>query len=161
MPRIASKHSGSTISHSHWDALSTSQGWAQLHTCTHTYSISHTQRWIFHLSFFWSDIIPLLMKVSLSAILSSSPLISLLGSLSESHLFHLCLRFSAVSTTTVAEILPRRTQPMALAVIWVVVLLGSVELAACVSVRALGCVCVGTWGGACTHVHSCLHRFVQ
>lgn len=41
------------------------------------------------------------------------------------------------------RIFPRRTQPMALAVVWVVVLLGSVELAASVCADLMSmCVCL-------------------
>lgn len=64
------------------------------------------------------------------------------------------------------KILPRRTQPMALAVVWVVVLLGSVELAAsvCACFRLVS-LCGGPMGGSCMYtyalMHTRLHTFVQ
>lgn len=68
------------------------------------------------------------------------------------------------------RIFPRRTQPMALAVVWVVVLLGSVELAACVCAYLMFMwvcmyVCMLGEGIACTWMHARmhlrLHAFVQ
>lgn len=58
------------------------------------------------------------------------------------------------------RIFPRRTQPMALAVVWVVVLLGSVELAASVSVCA--CTCSEQMDGAvCIILPAFMHAFVH
>lgn len=111
--------------------------------CTHTimFNITHTHiGWLslksqdFPPQLFWSDIIPLLMKDSLSAIPSSSSLsVSLAHTRSLNHTSSISVRtFLLFPRQQWQRILPRRTQPMMLAVVLVVVLLGSVELAACV-----------------------------
>lgn len=79
-------------------------------------------------------------------------------SLSQSHLFQLyaALLFPRQQRQRTS---PRRIQPMAAAVVWVVVLLGSVELAASVCMLwVYAHMWVELWGGGssvCTH--SCIH----
>lgn len=99
------------------------------------------------------------MKDSLSAIPSSSSLsVSLAHTRSRNHTSSISVRtFLLFPRQQWQRILPRRTQPMTLAVVWVVVLLGSVELAACV------CACfrfmlMDLWG--MLRVHICTHAFV-
>lgn len=168
MPRIASKHPGFAISHSHRDALSTC--WHEHIACTHTamFSISHTHQntpgdCLRKPGFSSSDdinTIPLVMKDSLSAIPSSSSVFSLAQSRPLNHTSPISVRtFLLFPRQQWKKILPRRTQPMALAVVWVLVLSGSVELAACV------CACFRSEsiGGnvACVDTHSCIRAWMH
>lgn len=178
MPRIASKRPGSTISHTQRCALITCWGWAHriYWMCTHNhvqhhthwYTHTHTKGRIFLLSFFDQTSYPFLMKDSLSAIPSSSSFsVSLAHSRSQNHTSLMSVRtFLLFPRQQWQRILHRRTQPMALAVVWVVVLLGSVELAACVCACFRLCLYVGgpVWrGGACTYalMRLCQHAFMQ
>lgn len=155
----------------------TEMHWAHVDTehiaCTHTamFSISHTHQntpgdCLRKPGFSSSNdinIIPPVMKDSLSAIPSSSSVFSLAQSHPLNHTSPISVRtFLLFPRQQWKKILPRRTQPMALAVVWVLVLSGSVELAACV------CACFRSesMGGQyrmCRYalLHSCLDAFVQ
>lgn len=148
-----------TVTAIHW--AHTESEHTHIH-CMHTHSmftVSHTHTlgdclWkarTFPPQLFWSDIIPILMK-NLSAIpLSSCLSASLAHFHSRNHTYSFCIcTFLLFPRQQWQRILHRRTQPMALAVVWVVGILGSVELAACV------CACFGfmyvcgwTYGGHC------------
>lgn len=94
----------------------------------------------------------------------------------ESHFFHFCPRFSAVSTTTVAENIPQKDSANGVGCCLggcIIGVSGASSLRLCIldvdaCVRA--CVWVGRWGGAvaCTRMHACLrcmhtrlHAFVH
>lgn len=149
----------------------TEMRWARVDTkhmaCTHTavFSISHTRRntpgnCLRNPGFSSSDdidIIPPVMKGSLSAIPSSSSVFSLAPSRPLNHTSPISVRtFLLFPRQQWKKILPRRTQPMALAVVWVLVLSGSVELAACV------CACFRSesMGGRCLMCRYCTPAFV-
>ena len=97
---------------------------------THTH-VSHWKARIFLLALFNLTSYPCQLKDSLSEIPPFILFIRLLSSFSWSHLFHLytALLFPRQPWQ---RTLHRMIQPMAVAVVWVVVLLGSVELAASV-----------------------------
>lgn len=167
MPRIASKHPGFAISHSHRDALSTlTPNTLHVHTQPCSASLTHTkthQVIVSESQDFHPPIIPPVMKDSLSAIPSSSSVFSLAQLRPLNHTSPISVRtFLLFPRQQWKKIFPRRTQPMALAVVWVLVLSGSVELAACV------CACFRSesMGGQCRMcryalLHSCLNAFVQ
>ncbi len=190
MPRIASKHPGSAISHSHRDVLSTCLGRAHphilyAHTHTHNHVRYHTHT---HTHCLWKPgFSSSAFLIRHCTLLNERPLvsdsllflfISLLSSLSlrrkkkRNHTSSISVpAFLLFPRQQWQRIFPRRTQPMALAVVWVVVLLGSVELAACVSAYLmLMHVCGWADGGGgrwhvhvCTlaRMHSCPHAFVH
>lgn len=111
MPRIAWKHTASTICHR--SVLSACFGWT--HPCiqsayTRPRLMPHTHEHKHTLSDYWKAGILLILKDPLSAARSSLSISARSRCVSsteeekeESHLFHFCPRFSAVSTTTVAE----------------------------------------------------------
>lgn len=114
MPRIAWKHTASTICHR--SVLSACFGWT--HPCIHcAYTrlllMPHTHTHKHTLSDCRKARILLILKDPLSAAPSSLSISVRSQCVSsteeekeESHLFHFCPRFSAVSTTTVAENIP-------------------------------------------------------
>lgn len=138
-------------------------------THTHTHIVSESQDFPPQLS--WSDIVPFLMKDPLSAIPSSSSL-SVSSAHSrygekkeESHFFHFCPRFSAVSTTTVAENIPQKDSANGVGCCLggcIIGVSGASSLRLCI-LDAYACMWVGRWGGgalACTRMHACTHAFV-
>lgn len=140
-------------------------GWQHMHTCMHALI---SERHASPPKLFWLDIVSsLLMKGPPQSAFSSiaTPHYSLLPQeefkkkkKKRNHTSSFPVPASLLFPRQQwQKIFPRTAQPIAVAVVWVAVLLGSVELAACVCAYVM-CLCMQC--GCCVYKWPCVHCYV-